>query len=163
MKGSKKLIGVVAMVLLIGASVSGMLMSMYIQQTSEIQADVVLTFDEVNAENLVITENFATVGGNTDTFIHEMIYSDVADDVLAVNFTISDTGIDDSTGIVFTVYENSTGSWEVLVSYDGDAIPQWAVYTFEPGEVLDIKTEYDCDTYLAAGNYAYTLDITREV
>lgn len=165
MKTSRKIL-LVGVVLLISCGLAiGALMNFYARETSKITSDVVLTWDTTNAENLILTEDFITVGGNTDTYSHTMVYSSEADNELTVDFTISNTSDDDSEGIVFTVYENSTGVWLELVSFNAtaDEEPQVGQYTFTPGETLELMTEYVCDTYLMQGDYEFTLDITRSV
>ena len=155
-----KVLGVLLAVVAMGILVTATLMSMYITQESNIVADVVLTWDDVNAEDLAVDENISDgVGGNSYEFIHWCNYSTDSQEDLIVNFAIADTGVTDALGIYMTLSYWDTNHWVELT----DEIEGADNHTFTAGGLdVKFKTEYVFDTYLEqASDYQYTLTITR--
>jgi len=143
------------------AGITATLMTWYVDQEADVDADVILLWDGVNAEDLEVDEDITDgVGGNSYNFTHWLNYSADTQEDLVVKFSITDSGVDDATGIYFTLYTwNGTG-WEELT----DEIEGTDTYTMTAGgENLKMKTEYVFDTYLEEGDYQYTLLIERNV
>lgn len=153
-KLSLKTLGVIGITVMLITVTTGSLMLYFVNQTSDITVtDGMLTWDDINAEQLSTTEDFSCMPSNTTTFMHWLNLSANAED-LDVRFTITDTGIENATGISMNVYYNDSGSWTEIVNETSGV----GVLAMTSGDNIQIKTVYYVSPYcIASSDYEYTL------
>jgi len=161
MKNRRKKIGrkgIMATILCIVIAVglgTGAIFSYYAELTGQIDVGSILTFDDVEATGLDVSESFGGIQGDSTNFTHYLNSSSDAE--LDVTFTWSMNISAD--GVLATLYTWSGSEWEFLVN--NTASPNSETYTMSSNEDLKLKTEYDINDYCSDGQYDCVLTITK--
>ena len=155
----------ITLVIAAALAVSGVLMNAYLSGTVTTDAEVIAEWSDDNQatwqsmEDLVVSFDVGTgfVGGDNITFDERFIrYNANADNPLTMQFAFTDTGNDSAEGVYIDLFYNDNGSWVSICDENSSG-----EYTFNPGDLLELKIDIEADTYLMAGNYEYTLDAIR--